>query len=143
MAIVEIKGGKYRYEYNSATGDMEYFGPVGDSPSLSESQFLDALKKNLDQFQYKTSPGSGGDQPKLPSTTIIDGRLVEQIENVTPKRNWPYMDLWKVKFKVNMWQDDNGRLWKDRKNVHYFFKDDGKWIPLSDEEVKELKTRWR
>lgn len=60
-SVVEIKSGKYRYVYNEQTRATEYLGPVGNSPPLSEAEFLkivaialpqhaelaDALEKNL------------------------------------------------------------------------------------------------
>jgi len=48
MTIVEIppgSGNRYRYEYNPETGNMEYRGPVGDSPELREDEFLKELSE--------------------------------------------------------------------------------------------------
>jgi len=41
--IVKIKDGRYRYEYDDASGKTIYKGPVGTSPPLTEQQFRAAM----------------------------------------------------------------------------------------------------
>jgi len=50
--VVEIKGGRYRYAYDPDTKKTLYRGPVGDSPQLSEEQFLKEMgyQKLVDMF---------------------------------------------------------------------------------------------
>jgi len=142
--IVEIppgSGNKYRYRYNSTTGKMDYIGPVGDAPILKEDEFLKGLKRVAEKFDYEQRDEQGR-EISLDSITIIDGRTVESVENVTPKRNWPYIDLWKVKFKTNLWIDESGELRKDSKSVHMFFRDGDQWEPISPGDLKKMKERW-
>ena len=40
ISEVDIKGHRYRYQYNEETGATEYLGPVGDAPAISEEEFL-------------------------------------------------------------------------------------------------------
>jgi len=45
--IVEIKGGKYRYEYDPSTKKMVYKGPVGDAPPVVTEAELEAMCKAM------------------------------------------------------------------------------------------------
>jgi hypothetical protein len=47
-SVVEIRGSKYRYIYDSDTKETIYLGPVGNSPVLTEEEFHIAATKKMD-----------------------------------------------------------------------------------------------
>jgi len=52
MTIVEIppgSGNRYRYEYEE--GATVYKGPVGDSPEMSEGEFLEMFRNTVNHYQ--------------------------------------------------------------------------------------------
>jgi hypothetical protein len=55
-SIAVINGHEYKYRYNPETKGMDYLGPVGDAPPLSQEQFRELFQENndrkeeLDQF---------------------------------------------------------------------------------------------
>jgi hypothetical protein len=50
-SIAVINGHEYKYRWNSESKEMDYLGPVGDSPPLSESLFREAmLALTVDEF---------------------------------------------------------------------------------------------
>jgi hypothetical protein len=44
-SIAVINGHEYKYRYNSDTKLMDYLGPVGDAPALTQEQFREAIKR--------------------------------------------------------------------------------------------------
>jgi hypothetical protein len=58
-SIARISGHEYRYRWNPDSKTMDYLGPVGDAPSLSEDQFREAMEgqkpmtTNLKEVQLK------------------------------------------------------------------------------------------
>jgi hypothetical protein len=62
-SVVEINENWYRYQYDPETQKTQYLGPVGDSPTLSEEEFLremdrryfEDMKEHLEAkiFTYK------------------------------------------------------------------------------------------
>ena len=49
--VVDIKGNRYRYTYDSTTKSMRYLGPVGDAPSMNEEEFLDVTAWDITTAQ--------------------------------------------------------------------------------------------
>jgi hypothetical protein len=43
-SIAVINGHEYKYRWNGETKEMDYLGPVGDSPSLTETQFRELFR---------------------------------------------------------------------------------------------------
>jgi len=55
--VVDISGHQYRYEYDEATKNTRYLGPVGSAPELSEEEFLVVTSKrfNMSDFQERVT----------------------------------------------------------------------------------------
>jgi hypothetical protein len=65
-SIALINGHEYKYRYNKETKEMDYLGPVGDAPSLSQSVFhravsaLEARAKIIKEFEEAVEARRGG-----------------------------------------------------------------------------------
>lgn len=69
MAEVEIKGHRYRYEYEN--GQTIYRGPIGDGPELSEVEFMAAMN------------GKGGKRKDYSHFPIVKERVPVQYGNLS------------------------------------------------------------
>jgi hypothetical protein len=49
-SIVLINGHEYRYQWNPQSKAMEYLGPVGNAPSISQEQFQSAMTEHFDHY---------------------------------------------------------------------------------------------
>jgi hypothetical protein len=59
-SIAIINGHEYKYRWNPDAKEMDYLGPVGEAPSLSEIQFKEALcachPSDLKNFHFEQFP---------------------------------------------------------------------------------------
>jgi hypothetical protein len=58
--VVNIKNGKYRYRYDPDTKTMNYLGPVGCSPEITEGHFLKMISINTVDEEFVQRKEIGG-----------------------------------------------------------------------------------
>jgi hypothetical protein len=71
--IAVISGKEYRYRYNRDTKEMDYFGPVGEAPPITEEQFRMAMIGRVpgSSDSLQTTIGTG-DQLIFTAMSAID-----------------------------------------------------------------------
>jgi hypothetical protein len=53
-SIAVINGHEYKYRYNPETKSMDYLGPVGDAPPLTQEEFRMVIEKRTIEWDEKT-----------------------------------------------------------------------------------------
>ena len=97
-SVVTIKGSRYKYAYDSVSGEMKYLGPVGDSQPMSEGEFTEFLA----HVWGSTSPGgfaSTKEQKKKRGERI--GRMRGQFH----KRNFDDLETDEQKLMNEVYDD--------------------------------------
>jgi hypothetical protein len=83
-SIATINGHDYRYRYNQETKLMDYLGPVGDAPSLSQEQFRKAMVQSKIVSWQKGAPKV----PSLKEATLKP----EGVKNLIKNQNLQLLD---------------------------------------------------
>jgi hypothetical protein len=56
VSVVEINGSHYRYGYDPDSQKTVYLGPLGDSPTLNEQEFLSFFSERPGEFKGSSKP---------------------------------------------------------------------------------------
>jgi hypothetical protein len=136
--VVQIKGGKYRYQYDPETGKTLYRGPVGDAPSISEQDFFNHLDNGwLDKLQ---EPGSIGITSEIWDFIRFDRMHVQVTQVLKGQTEWASRripDNWKVIFEDENLTKAGEGYYKDEFEVTANFKIyDDKGIHVADGKIE-------
>jgi hypothetical protein len=80
-SIAVINGHEYKYRYNPETKGMDYLGPVGDAPPLSQEEFQ-RLLLNINSIKVRVEMIPSGNWSYLNAPDIwedFDGQDIEDI----------------------------------------------------------------
>jgi len=86
MTTVEIpegSGNRYRYDYDASTKGTVYKGPVGNSPGLSEEEFLRVIQQTI-----------GGHEASASSVMGTPAKRGTYVEPDDDELGWDFNDEW-------------------------------------------------